>query len=78
MVDFPIPQYRKNTMVRGNKPKISNDPREGRMLVLRIPGALHTLIAKAAGQLRISMNQYVLETMRARLNKEDTEPKSDK
>jgi len=58
-------------MVRGNKPKISTDPREERMLVLRVPGALHALIAKKAAELRISMNQYIVETLRARINKEE-------
>ncbi len=68
-------------MPRGNKPRISQDTSEERMVTWRISGNLHKLLTKVTNYLDMSHNRFLTEVMTVKLHelasKIDT-PKTDK
>jgi hypothetical protein len=54
--------------MRGNGPRVSNDPSEDRMVTWRISGDLHKLLVKVTNYLNISHNRFLTEVMRVKLH----------
>lgn len=70
-------------MARGNKPRISNDTSESRMVTWRIPGNLHKLLIEVTNYLGMSHNRFLTEQMTVKLHElktkiDETEAKKNK
>lgn len=55
-------------MPKGNKPRISQEPSEERMVTWRISGDLHRLLTKVTRYLNMSHNRFVTEVMTVKLH----------
>lgn len=58
--------------MRGNKPRVSNDPSEDRMVTWRISGDLHKLLTKVTNYLGMSHNRFLTEVMTVKLHEVNT------
>lgn len=54
-------------MARGSPPRISEDPKEERMVTWRVPGDIHRLLVRVTGSLHISHNRFITEIMVVKL-----------
>ena len=55
-------------MVRGNKPRVSQDTSEERMVTWRISGELHKLLTKVTNYMNMSHNRFITEVMTVKLH----------
>lgn len=62
--------------MRGNKPRVSENLSEERMVTLRMSGNLHKLLTKVTNYLNMSHNRFIIELLTVKLH--EVESKIDK
>lgn len=59
-------------MVKGQQPKLSNDPSEERMFTWRYLGSIHNRLIKVTSHLRMSLNRFVHLAVVSKLEEEES------
>ena len=59
-------------MPRGNKPRVSQNLSEERMVTVRMSGSLHRLLTKVTNYLNMSHNRFIIELLTVKLHEVET------